>query len=203
MVLRRGDWETGDVICHECHLTAPPFPLHLLPICLLSHISPFLVCLNFVFFFLTCVPVSPFFVYSQFLIFFFLLFDAWLFYIHWQQCCYNKFSLISDSAHINKSDGVYLNNLFCAPCLNIIFPSLLPVFLHLPPPPPPHRQISFWQTIRIWLTLGANCARKIEGTKTKDITTPNRNTHMHIACQNVKPTGISAILSCVQCIFNL
>lgn len=26
MVLRRGDWETGDVICHECHLTAPPFP---------------------------------------------------------------------------------------------------------------------------------------------------------------------------------
>lgn len=34
MVLRRGDWETGDVICHECHLTAPPFlppPLHLPP----------------------------------------------------------------------------------------------------------------------------------------------------------------------------
>lgn len=26
MVLRRGDWETGDVICHECHLTAPPDP---------------------------------------------------------------------------------------------------------------------------------------------------------------------------------
>lgn len=42
MVLRRGDWETGDVICHECHLIAPP-PPHLLPICLLSHILPFLV----------------------------------------------------------------------------------------------------------------------------------------------------------------
>lgn len=26
MALRRGDWETGDVICHECHLTAPPTP---------------------------------------------------------------------------------------------------------------------------------------------------------------------------------
>lgn len=38
MVLRRGDWETGDVICHECHLTAPP----LLPSSLLFHISPFL-----------------------------------------------------------------------------------------------------------------------------------------------------------------
>lgn len=37
MVLRRGDWETGDVICHECHLTAPP----LLPSSLLFHISPF------------------------------------------------------------------------------------------------------------------------------------------------------------------
>lgn len=30
MALRRGDWETGDVICHECHLTAPlpPPPTH-------------------------------------------------------------------------------------------------------------------------------------------------------------------------------
>lgn len=36
MVLRRGDWETGDVICHECHLTAPPL---LLPPPL-SHLPP-------------------------------------------------------------------------------------------------------------------------------------------------------------------
>lgn len=36
MALRRGDWETGDVICHECHLTAPPTPPHPIP----PHSSP-------------------------------------------------------------------------------------------------------------------------------------------------------------------
>lgn len=38
-----------------------PLSPHLLPICLLSHISPSLVCLNFLLFYLSCVPVSPFF----------------------------------------------------------------------------------------------------------------------------------------------
>lgn len=44
MALRRGDWETGDVICHECHLTAPPHPPPPppTPICLLIHVSAFL-----------------------------------------------------------------------------------------------------------------------------------------------------------------
>lgn len=42
MALRRGDWETGDVICHECHLTAPSLLPPFIPICLLIHVSAFL-----------------------------------------------------------------------------------------------------------------------------------------------------------------
>lgn len=42
---------------------------------------------------------------------------------------------------MKKRDGVYLNNLFCAPCLNVTSPSLLPLHLLFPPPPPLRRQI--------------------------------------------------------------
>lgn len=66
MVLRRRDWETGDVICHECHLTAP----HLPPSSSLpsassssSRKSPHRrrTLLNFLLFYLFhCLSVSPF-----------------------------------------------------------------------------------------------------------------------------------------------
>lgn len=181
MVLRRGDWETGDVICHECHLTAPPFPpppSHLPP---QPHLTLFCVS--------QLPPLLP-----QLCALLFILFQTQiLIFLSFHPLMHNYFTytgtnatiptlpiflLISDSAHAKKRDRVYLNNLFCTPCLNVISPSLLPLLL-LPPPSLPHRQISFQRTMRIQMTLGAKNAHKIEGTEMENVNALNRNIHMH------------------------
>lgn len=158
-----------------------PLSPHLLPICLLSHISPFFVCLNFHLFYLSCVLFFLFYFRHKFS--YFCPSTLWCIIILHTLAptplfqLYPFFLLISDSAHAKKRDGVYLNNLFCTPCLNVISPSLLPLLL--PPPSLPHRQISFQRTMRIQMTLGAKNAHKIEGTEMENVNALNRNIHMH------------------------
>lgn len=78
---------------------------------------------------------------------------------------YPIFTLFWLSAH-GERDEPYLNHLFCAPCPNIISPSLLPLLL--PPPPSLHNHLS-----------SAKFTDKIEATKMKDVNTLNRKTHLH------------------------
>lgn len=77
---------------------------------------------------------------------------------------YPIFTLFWLSAH-EERDEPYLN-LFCAPCPNVIFPSLLPLLL--PPPPSLRDHLS-----------SAKFTDKIEATGMKDVNTLNRKTHKH------------------------
>lgn len=161
-----------------------PLSPHLFPICLLSHISPFLVCLNFLLFYLSCVVcLSLLFFYLDTIshLFFTTLWCIILLHTLAAMLLFQLYPIFNNfwlSAHEEKG-WVYLNHLFCASCLNVISPSLLPLIPLLPPPAPPHRQASFWQTMRIWLALGAKCTHKIQGTEMKNVNALKRNTHMH------------------------
>lgn len=169
-----------------------PLSPHLLPICLLSHISPFLVRLNFLLFYLSCVPVYLFYLDTIYLLGFF--YTLWCIIILHTLAAMPLLQLYPIFTHFWLL--LFLNNLFTC--------SLSKRHLSLTLPTSSASSSSITSS-KLFPANNEDsndnrCKTRAENRRqeTKNVNALKRNAHM-TRMPNVKPADISPVLSCAQC----